>query len=50
VEAGSFWIRQIFDGRIVDRRYHEDYHATFSPPIDGASSVPVVEALAGWWR
>jgi len=35
----------IFDGKLVDRRYHADYHTTFSPPGDGASSGPVVEAL-----
>jgi hypothetical protein len=36
----------IFDGKVVDRRYHADYHTTFSPPGDGASSGPIVEALA----
>jgi len=35
----------IFDGKVVDRRYHADYRTTFSPPGDGASSGPVVEAL-----
>jgi hypothetical protein len=35
----------IFDGKTVDRRYHADYHTTFSPPGDGASAGPVVEAL-----
>jgi Amidohydrolase family len=35
----------VFDGRVIDRRYHADYHTTFSPPGDGASAGPVVEAL-----
>ena len=35
----------VFDGKIVDRRYHADYHTTFSPPGDGAASGPIVEAL-----
>jgi hypothetical protein len=35
----------IFDGKVVDRRYHADYTTTFSPPGDGASSGPIVEAL-----
>src|SRR4029434_10043829 len=35
----------ICDGKVVDRRYHADYQTTFSPPGDGASSGPVVEAL-----
>ena len=35
----------IFDGKVVDRRYHADYRTTFNPPGDGASSGPVVEAL-----
>jgi hypothetical protein len=35
----------IFDGKVIDRRYHADYHTTFSPPGDGASAGPVVEAL-----
>src|SRR5262245_26909501 len=35
----------LFDGKVVDRRYHADDRTTFSPPGDGASSGPVVEAL-----
>ena len=35
----------IFDGNVVDRRYHADYHTTFSPPGDRASAGPIVEAL-----
>ena len=35
----------IFDGKVVDRRYHADYKTTFSPPGDGASAGPIVEAL-----
>ena len=35
----------IFDGKVVDRRYHADYTTTFSPPCDGASAGPIVEAL-----
>jgi hypothetical protein len=35
----------IFDGKVVDRRYHADYKTTFNPPGDGASAGPIVEAL-----
>jgi IPT/TIG domain-containing protein len=35
----------IFDGKVVDRRYHADYKTTFSPPGDGATAGPIVEAL-----
>jgi hypothetical protein len=35
----------IFDGKVIDRRYHAHYHTTFSPPGDGASAGPIVEAL-----
>jgi hypothetical protein len=35
----------VFDGKVIDHRYHADYHTTFSPPGDGASTGPVVEAL-----
>jgi len=35
----------IFDGKIIDRHYHADYKTTFSPPGDGASTGPIVEAL-----
>jgi hypothetical protein len=35
----------VFDGKVVDRRYHADYKTTFSPPGDGASGGPIVEAL-----
>ena len=35
----------VFDGKVIDRRYHADYKTTFSPPGDGASAGPIVEAL-----
>ena len=35
----------VFGGKVVDRRYHADYKTTFSPPGDGASAGPIVEAL-----
>jgi len=35
----------VFDGKVVDRRYHADYKTTFNPPGDGASAGPIVEAL-----
>ena len=35
----------VFDGRVIDRRYHADYKTTFQPPGDGANAGPVVEAL-----
>lgn len=33
----------IFDGTVIDRRYHADYRTTFQPP--GDQNSPVVEAL-----
>jgi hypothetical protein len=33
----------IFDGKVIDRRYHADYTTTFNPPGDQLS--PAVEAL-----
>ena len=33
----------IFDGNVVDRKYHADYKTTFSPP--GDQNSPAVEAL-----
>ncbi|HKC56900.1 MAG TPA: amidohydrolase family protein, partial [Vicinamibacterales bacterium] len=35
----------VFDGKVIDRRYHADYATTFNPPGDGASAGPIVEAL-----
>jgi amidohydrolase family protein len=35
----------IFDGKVIDRAYHGNYHTTFNPPGDGAEFTPVVEAL-----
>ena len=35
----------IFDGRVIDRAYHANYHTTFQPPGDGAEFTPAVEAL-----
>jgi hypothetical protein len=33
----------IFDGKVIDRSYHANYHTTFAPP--GDQSAPAVEAL-----
>jgi hypothetical protein len=35
----------VFDGKVIDRAYHANYHTTFNPPGDGASFTPAVEAL-----
>jgi hypothetical protein len=35
----------IFDGKVIERAYHANYHTTFNPPGDGASFTPAVEAL-----
>jgi amidohydrolase family protein/IPT/TIG domain-containing protein len=33
----------IFDGKVIDRSYHANYHTTFAPP--GDQNAPAVEAL-----
>jgi hypothetical protein len=33
----------IFDGKVIDRAYHANYHTTFAPP--GDQNAPAVEAL-----
>jgi hypothetical protein len=35
----------IFDGKVIDKAYHANYHTTFNPPGDGADFTPAVEAL-----
>jgi hypothetical protein len=35
----------VFDGKVIDRAYHANYHTTFNPPGDGADFTPAVEAL-----
>ena len=37
----------VFDGKVVDRRYHADYHTTFSPPAT-AHPPAVSKRCRGW--